>query len=122
MTAPDASTSPLDHDAGGAGDICCPNCGQDLALTINAALPAVTDLTVTLKVEPGQLMRLDTMAGVMSSWRELQIAVANSMGGDAEVFLADMGQRDNEFWFTGRITNVVRGEPQNPAPEVSHVG
>jgi hypothetical protein len=85
--------------------VCCPNCGEGLALAIEASLPATTDLTVSLKVEPGQLMRLDTMAGVMSSWRELQIAVGKSLETDTEVFLADMGQRDNEFWFTGRIIN-----------------
>lgn len=86
-------------------DICCPNCGEDLSLAVSAALPEMTELTLTLTVEPGQLVRLDTVAGVLDSWRKLQIAVGESMGADTEVFLSGLQSVDNELRFTTRITN-----------------
>lgn len=86
-------------------EVNCPKCGEDLTVAVSAALPEQTELTVSLKVADGQMMRLDTVAGVMQSFRDLQIAVGESMGASTEVFLANFGMTDNDFWFTTRITN-----------------
>jgi len=89
-------------------DITCPNCGDDLSVLANAALPDATDLTLTLSVQPGQFVRLDTIAGTLSAWRDLQIAVGESMGAETEVFLASIAHVGNDLRFTTRIVNVMK--------------
>lgn len=83
----------------------CPHCGEDLTASVTAQLPETTDLTLTLSVEPGQFVRLDTIGGVLTSWRDLQIAVGESLGAKTDVYLAGMEMIDNEIRFTTRIVN-----------------
>ena len=86
-------------------EVCCPKCGEDLSVVIKAELPESTDLTLTLSVEPGQFVRLDTIAGVLKSWRDLQIAVGKEMGANTEVFLAGIEHAGNDLRFRTRIVN-----------------
>ncbi len=89
-------------------DVTCPSCGTDLSVSVSAALPAETDLTLALDVAPGQLMRVDTLAGILASFRNLQIAVGESMGATTEVFLASVAMEGSKFSFTTRIVNAPR--------------
>lgn len=89
----------------------CPNCGQHLQTRLRAELPDSTDLTLTLTVEPGQFVRLDTIGGVLTEWRKLQIAVGESLGSQTDVFLAGMEMGDNEIRFTTRIVNTPTSAP-----------
>lgn len=92
--------------------ITCQNCGEDLRVSLQAQLPAMTELTLSIGVQPGQFVRLDTIAGTLSAWRDLQIAVGESLGAQTEVFLAGMEKVDDELRFTTLITNtpaVVEG-------------
>jgi hypothetical protein len=98
----------MDANERGVGDMCCPNCGEQLALNVEAVLPEQTDLTLTLTVEPGQMMRLDTISGVLASFRDLQVAVGDSMGFDTDVYLAKVETVGNETRITTRIANVQR--------------
>lgn len=99
-------------------DIHCPECGKDLSLIASASLPEETDLTLSLSITPGQLVRLDTFAGILASFRDLQIAVGDSMGCDTEVFLASTEMVGNELRFTTRIVNAARGLT-TPDPDIA---
>lgn len=88
----------------------CPNCGEDLDLTVKAALPEHTELTLTLEVEPGQLVRLDTIAGTLAEWRKLQIAVGESVGATTEVFLSTMKHEGDRLSFTTLIVNSMTAD------------
>ena len=83
----------------------CPKCGEGFVIDLEAVLPPVTDLTLSLAVTPGEMMRLDTMAGVLASFRDLQKAVGESMGHSTEVYLKHFEVVDNEFRVTTRIAN-----------------
>jgi hypothetical protein len=94
--------------------ITCPKCSADLDLLVEASLPEATDLTLTLTVEPGQFVRLDTIAGVLAEWRKLQIAVGKSMGARTEVFLTGLESVDHELRFKTRITNDAASKRKCP--------
>lgn len=89
----------------------CPNCGEPFSVSLTACLPEQTDLTISLTVEPGQFVRLDTIAGVLSAFRDLQIAVGAEMGSETDVFLAGLTMADDVISITTRIVN----SPKVPA-------
>lgn len=87
----------------------CPHCREPFQLDVQALLPKVTDLTLSLSVTPGQFVRLDTIAGLLDNWRKMQIAVGESMGASTEVFLVSMESVDNQLRFVTRIVNSPLG-------------
>lgn len=93
----------------------CPNCGEPFTIDLEAVLPDATDLTLSLGVTPGEMMRLDTIAGALASFRDLQRAVGESMGFDTEVYLKHFEVENNEFRVTTRIANTQRVQSETPA-------
>lgn len=89
------------------GEITCPDCGTELTAKLNAELPASTDLTISLTVTPGQLIRLDTLAGVLSNWRDMQVTIGREMGITTDVFLAGLSMENDVISITTRIANVA---------------
>ena len=83
----------------------CPKCGEDLSLVVEAELPKETDLTLQLSIAEGQLMRLDTLGGLLNSFSDLQRAVGESLGCDTQVFLAGLEMKDGNVSITTRILN-----------------
>lgn len=92
------------------GEMACPDCGKRFHVDVVAILPRQTDITLSIDITPGQLCMAKTVAGVMESFADLQVAVGEQIGCDVGVFIAGLSYENDRIDITYRITNSPRPE------------
>lgn len=89
----------------------CPHCNKTIAIKYLAKLVPVSDLTYTIKVQPGQFLLVETFCSTLQALVKALVATARHIGGHAVVYLVGLDYGESEMSATVRVVQTERGKP-----------